>query len=81
MDVQTLRRKMRDQRRSPLMQQCRQASDLRAIETIWYSRQEHQRSLVRLAGSGHRFEYVFPGHGDWTKGPVNDMSDRLVRLT
>jgi glyoxylase-like metal-dependent hydrolase (beta-lactamase superfamily II) len=58
----------------------RQTSDLRAIETIWYSRQEHQRSLVRFAGSGHRFEYVFPGHGDWNKGPVNDMIDRLVRL-
>lgn len=59
----------------------RQTSDLRAIETIWYSRREHQRSLVRLARSGHRFEHVFPGHGDWTKGPVHDMSDRLARFT
>jgi glyoxylase-like metal-dependent hydrolase (beta-lactamase superfamily II) len=58
-----------------------QTSDLRPIETIWYSRQEHRRSLARLARSGHRFEHVFPGHGDWTKGPVSDMSDRLARLT
>jgi glyoxylase-like metal-dependent hydrolase (beta-lactamase superfamily II) len=59
----------------------RQTSDLRPIETIWYSRQEHRRSLIRLARSGHRFERVFPGHGDWTKAPVNDMSDRLARFT
>jgi glyoxylase-like metal-dependent hydrolase (beta-lactamase superfamily II) len=59
----------------------RQTSDLRPIETIWYSRQEHQRSLVRLARSGHRFEHVFPGHGDWNEDPVNDMSDRLARFT
>jgi glyoxylase-like metal-dependent hydrolase (beta-lactamase superfamily II) len=58
-----------------------QTSDLRPIETIWYSRQEHQRSLARLARSDHRFEYVFPGHGDWTKAPVNDMCDRLARFT
>jgi glyoxylase-like metal-dependent hydrolase (beta-lactamase superfamily II) len=58
----------------------RQTSDLRPIETIWYSRQEHRRSLARLARSGHRFEHVFPGHGDWTKGPVNDMSVRLARF-
>jgi hypothetical protein len=38
-------------------------------------------SLTRLARSGHHFEHVFPGHGDWTKGPVHDMSDRLARLT
>jgi glyoxylase-like metal-dependent hydrolase (beta-lactamase superfamily II) len=59
----------------------RHTSDLRAIETIWYSRQELRRSLLRLARSGHHFEYVFPGHGDWTKGPIDDMSDRLTRLT
>jgi hypothetical protein len=39
-----------------------------------------QRSLTRLARSGHHFDHVFPGHGDWTKGPVNDMGDRLARL-
>jgi glyoxylase-like metal-dependent hydrolase (beta-lactamase superfamily II) len=59
----------------------RQTSDLRAIDTVWYSRREHRGSLVRLARSGHRFEYVFPGHGDWTKGPVKDMGDRLARIT
>jgi glyoxylase-like metal-dependent hydrolase (beta-lactamase superfamily II) len=58
----------------------RHTSDLRAIETIWYSRQEHRRSLARLASSAHLFEHVFPGHGDWTKGPIDDMSDRLARL-
>ncbi len=56
-------------------------SDLRAIETIWYSRQESRRSLIRFANSGHHFDHVFPGHGDWTKGPVADMSDRLSRLS
>jgi glyoxylase-like metal-dependent hydrolase (beta-lactamase superfamily II) len=59
----------------------RQTADLRPIEKIWYSREEHRRSLTRLARSGHDFEYVFPGHGDWTKSPVDDMSDRLARLT
>lgn len=59
----------------------RQTADLRPIEKIWYSREEHRRSLTRLARSGHDFEHVFPGHGDWTKSPVNDMSDRLARLT
>lgn len=59
----------------------RQTSDLRAIKTIWYSRREFQRSLTRFAGSGHRFEHVFPGHGDWTRSPVSDMNDRLARLT
>jgi glyoxylase-like metal-dependent hydrolase (beta-lactamase superfamily II) len=59
----------------------RRTSNLRAIETIWYSREEHHRSLVRLARSGHRFEYVFPGHGDWTKRAIGDMGDRLARLT
>ncbi|MGH3401716.1 MAG: 4Fe-4S domain-containing protein [Streptosporangiaceae bacterium] len=59
----------------------RQTSDVRPIQTIWYSRQEHHRSLVRLARSAHRFEYIFPGHGDWTPAAVNDMSHRLARLT
>lgn len=59
----------------------RETRDLRAIQTIWYSRQEFQRSLSRFADSGHRFEHVFPGHGDWTKAPVSDMGDRLTRLT
>ncbi len=58
----------------------RQSGDLRAIQTIWYSRQEFQRSLIRFAASGNRFEHVFPGHGDWTKAPVSDMSGRLARL-
>jgi glyoxylase-like metal-dependent hydrolase (beta-lactamase superfamily II) len=58
----------------------RQTADLRPIEKIWYSREEHRRSLTRLARSGHHFEHVFPGHGDWTKSPVTDMSDRLARL-
>jgi glyoxylase-like metal-dependent hydrolase (beta-lactamase superfamily II) len=58
----------------------RHSADLRAIETIWYSRQEFQCSLARFARSGHRFKHIFPGHGDWTKGPVDDMSDRLAML-
>ncbi len=58
----------------------RNTSDLRAIETIWYSRDQYERSLTRFANSGHRFEHVFPGHGEWTKGPIDDMSDRLARL-
>jgi len=59
----------------------RHTSDLRPIETIWYSRQEHRHSLRRLADSPHHFTYVFPGHGDWTKGPIDDMHDRLNRIT
>ncbi|MGH8989356.1 MAG: 4Fe-4S domain-containing protein [Acidimicrobiales bacterium] len=58
----------------------RHTHDLRPIETIWYSRQEHRRSLTRLAHSPHHFEYVFPGHGDWTKEPVSDMTNRLAQL-
>jgi hypothetical protein len=58
----------------------RQTSDVRSIETIWYSRREHHRSLARLARSAHRFEHIFPGHGGWTPAPDTDMSDRLTRL-
>ena len=57
-----------------------QTSEVRSIEKIWYSRQEHHRSVVRLARSGHRFEHLFPGHGGWTPAPVNDLSGRLARL-
>jgi glyoxylase-like metal-dependent hydrolase (beta-lactamase superfamily II) len=58
----------------------RQTADVRSIETIWHSRREHHRSLGRLARSAHRFEHIFPGHGDWTPAPVTDMSARLARL-
>lgn len=57
----------------------RQTEDVYPIELVWYSRQEHRRSLERLARSGHRFEYIFPGHGDWTPAPVSDMRERMAR--
>jgi glyoxylase-like metal-dependent hydrolase (beta-lactamase superfamily II) len=58
----------------------RQTADLRPIYTIWYSRREFERSLTRFAHSGHSFERIFPGHGDWTKHSVGDMRNRLARL-
>lgn len=46
----------------------------------WYSWDALRASLGRFAGSGHRFEWVFAGHGKWHGADADEMHDRLTAL-
>jgi glyoxylase-like metal-dependent hydrolase (beta-lactamase superfamily II) len=54
-------------------------ADLRASKHVcWYSWTEQTESLRRLAG--HRFEWVFAGHGGSFHLPADAMRERLLAL-
>lgn len=46
----------------------------------WYSWSALRESLDRFAQSGHRFEWVCPGHGKWHGAPADEMHERLAAL-
>jgi ferredoxin len=46
----------------------------------WYSWPEQRASLRRFVDSGHRFEWICPGHGKWHGAPAGEMHDRLAAL-
>lgn len=46
----------------------------------WYSWSALRDSLGRFAASGHRWEWICPGHGKWHGAPAGEMHDRLVKL-
>jgi glyoxylase-like metal-dependent hydrolase (beta-lactamase superfamily II) len=46
----------------------------------WYSWTALRASLARFAASGHRFEWVHPGHGKWHGASTDEMHRHLLRL-
>ena len=46
----------------------------------WYSWPEQRASLRRFVDSGHRFEWICPGHGKWHGAAAGEMHDRLAAL-
>jgi glyoxylase-like metal-dependent hydrolase (beta-lactamase superfamily II) len=46
----------------------------------WYSWPVLQASLRRFVESGHRFEWICPGHGKWHGAPAAEMHRRLADL-
>jgi glyoxylase-like metal-dependent hydrolase (beta-lactamase superfamily II) len=56
-----------------------ETDDLRASRAVcWWSWPEQLASLARLLG--HRFEWVFAGHGGSHRLPADDMAARLRAL-
>ncbi|MGE0308391.1 MAG: MBL fold metallo-hydrolase [Acidimicrobiia bacterium] len=49
-------------------------------DATWYSWDVLRNSLERLAASGHRFEWVLPGHGKWHGATAEEMHQHLVDL-
>lgn len=49
------------------------------VQATWYSLEEQSRSLRRLATS-HRFRWVFAGHGDRNREPIDDLPEQVVAL-
>jgi len=59
----------------------RTTGDIEVTEYVtWYSIEELAASLSRTVNQLH-FEWLLPGHGNRTRLPVDEMSQRLRRLT
>jgi glyoxylase-like metal-dependent hydrolase (beta-lactamase superfamily II) len=56
-------------------------SDLGAFRgATWHSWDALRESLHRFVESGHRFEWICPGHGTWHGAPAEEMHRRLATL-
>lgn len=49
-------------------------------DATWFSWSELRASLARLLASGHRFDWVCPGHGAWHGASSDEMNRRLGAL-
>jgi glyoxylase-like metal-dependent hydrolase (beta-lactamase superfamily II) len=46
----------------------------------WHSWESLRESLACFARSGHRFEWILPGHGKWHGASAQEMHERLLAL-